>query len=88
MTNSQSTISDKLIVYATAWCGDCHRSKRFLDRHQVPYRWVEIEQDLLASRLVERINGGYQRVPTIIFPDGSSLTEPSDRELAEKLGIK
>ena len=76
-----------LIIYGSAHCGDCHRSKRFLDRHDVPYEWVEIDNDPASIALVERINRGYQSVPTMVFPDGSTLTEPSNRQLADKLGL-
>ena len=78
---------DNLIVYGSAHCGDCHRSKRFLDSHDVPYEWVEIDNDPASIALVERINRGYQSVPTMVFPDGSTLTEPSNRQLADKLGL-
>ncbi len=78
---------DKLILYGSAHCGDCYRSKRFLDSHHVPYEWVEIDNDPASIALVERINRGYQSVPTIVFSDGSILTEPSNRQLAEKLGL-
>ena len=76
-----------LIIYGSAHCGDCHRSKRFLDSHHVPYEWVEIDNDPASIALVERLNRGYQSVPTMVFPDGSTLTEPSNRQLADKLGL-
>ena len=77
----------KLIVYGTKWCGDCHRSRRFLDRHVVPYEWVDVEDNPAATDRVLTINKGRRSVPTIIFPDGSTLTEPSNSELAAKLGL-
>jgi glutaredoxin len=77
----------QLIVYGSAHCGDCYRSKRFLDSHDVPYEWVEIDDDPASIALVERINRGYRSVPTMVFPDGSILTEPSNRQLADKLGL-
>ncbi len=77
----------QLIIYGSAHCGDCHRSKRFLDSHDIPYDWVEIDNDPASIALVERINNGYQSVPTMVFPDGSTLTEPSNRQLADKLGL-
>lgn len=78
---------DQLIIYGSAHCGDCYRSKRFLDSNDVPYEWVEIDNDPASIALVERINRGYRSVPTMVFPDGSVLTEPSNRQLAEKLGL-
>lgn len=76
-----------VIMYSTRWCPDCRRAKAFLDRHSVPYTVVDIDQDLEAARYVVRVNGGMRRVPTIVFSDGSALVEPSNAELARKLGI-
>lgn len=76
-----------MIVYGTKWCPDCRRAKRFLDERSIPYRWVDIDQDPEAARYVIEINRGFRSVPTIVFEDGSVLTEPSDIKLARKLGI-
>ncbi|MBI4496407.1 MAG: NrdH-redoxin [Chloroflexi bacterium] len=78
---------DHITMYGTTWCPDCTRSKRLLDRHQVPYTWVNIDEDPTAAALVMRLNQGRRIVPTIVFPDGSVLAEPSDPELARKLGL-
>src|SRR5437016_5723594 len=72
----------ELVVYATTWCGDCFRTRRFLNRHQIPHRWIDVDRDPNAALRVLQINGGHRSVPTLIFPDGSVLTEPSDRDLA------
>lgn len=72
-------------VYSTTWCGDCVRSKRTLDQHGVKYQEINIEDDPSAVALVKRINRGLRSVPTIVFPDNSTLTEPNSRELTEKL---
>ena len=76
-----------MIVYSTTWCGDCRRAKRFLDAHGIQYKLIDIDGDRDAAREVVRLNGGYRTVPTIVFEDGSVLAEPSDRQLAEKLGL-
>ena len=76
-----------LTVYSTAYCGDCYRVKTFLDRHAVSHRWVDIDETPGAQELVLSINRGYRSVPTLVFPDGTTMTEPSTRELAEKLQI-
>lgn len=76
-----------LTIYSTTHCSDCRRTYQFLDKHQIPYEVIDIEKDAKAMKLVEQLNRGYQSVPTIIFPDGSTLTEPSYTQLAEKLGI-
>lgn len=85
-TLTEANLND-VVVYGTAWCGDCRRSKRFLDQHQVPYQWVDIDRDPAAVAVVMKINGGRRSVPTLVFPDGSTLTEPSNVELGQKLGI-
>ncbi len=77
--------SEPLTMYTTTWCGDCRRAKRWLDAHGVPYREIDIERDEQAMARVLALNGGYRSVPTIVFPDGSILVEPTGRELAEKL---
>lgn len=71
--------------YATRWCGDCRRSKRVFEALGVAYTYVDIEQDEQAARLVKAVNHGMRSVPTIVFPDGSVLTEPSNGELEAKL---
>lgn len=78
--------TDNLIIYGTAWCGDCRRARAVLDRLQVSYRWVDIDRDEEAARLVEKLNRGFRSVPTILWPDGSMLVEPSNDELLKKLG--
>ena len=63
------------------------QARALMDRLKIPYRWVDIDQDKDAARLVEEINHGFRSVPTILWPDGSILVEPSNEELAAKLGI-
>src|SRR5215469_9132855 len=74
-------------MYGTTWCSDCKRSKMFLGEHRIPYDFVDVEQDAKGLALVERINHGNRSVPTILFPDGGVLVEPSNTQLAEKLGL-
>ena len=78
---------DKIVVYGAYWCPDCRRSKRFLSEHQIDYDWVDIEQDIDAQSYVEKMNNGKRIIPTIEFQDGSFLVEPSNAELAKKLGL-
>jgi glutaredoxin-like protein len=75
-----------IIFYGTTWCPDCRRAQEFLDQRGVPYRWIDIDEDAQARAYVEAVNRGYRSVPTIVFPDGSTLVEPSNTELARKLG--
>lgn len=74
-------------VYGAPWCPDCKRAKKFLGEQKVPYDWIDIEQDPEGMRLVQEKNNGKQIIPTIIFEDGSMLVEPSNAELAQKLGV-
>jgi len=80
--------TDTIVVYSTVWCLDCKRAKRFFGEQRIPYLNVDIEKDPDAMALIEKINNGIRVVPTIIFPDGSILTEPSNAELASKLGLQ
>ncbi len=79
--------NDKIIMYSTSWCPDCHRAKYILDENGVDYIDIDVEADEAAMLFVKRLNGGRRVVPTIIFPDGSVLVEPSNSALAAKLNI-
>lgn len=72
-------------MYSADWCGDCHRSKRLLDLLKVDYRLIDIEADVAAADKVIEINGGYRSIPVLVFQDGTHLTEPSDKDLKQKL---
>ena len=75
-------------VYGAPWCPDCKRAKKFLGEQRVAYDWFDIDADGEALRFVEQLQGGGRTIPTIIFPDGSHLLEPSNDELARKLGLQ
>jgi len=79
--------SNSTIIYGTRWCGDTRRALRFFDQNNIPYQWIDIDKDHQASAYVEKVNNGYRSVPTILFPDGRLLVEPSTNQLAEKFGI-
>ena len=72
-------------VYATTWCGDCRMAKHVLDAHQIAYEYIDIDLAPEAAALVQALNGGYRTVPTILFPDGRVLVEPTRIELEEAL---
>jgi mycoredoxin len=74
-----------ITMYGAEWCGDCRRSKRFLDSNNVSYQYVDVEADTTASDKVIEINGGVRSIPVIVFEDGTHLTEPSDAALKAKL---
>ena len=83
-----SNKTPEITVYGAYWCPDCRRSKQFLGEHQIPYNWVDIEQDKAGEEYVIQKNDGKRIIPTIEFGDGSILVEPSNAELAAKLGLK
>ena len=76
------------VIYGTKWCGDCKRSKKLLDKHNIPYTWIDIDFDEEAKEQTKELNEGKAKVPTIVFDDESILVEPSNFELADKLGIE
>ena len=78
-------MSKEITMYGADWCGDCRRSKRFLDENKVGYNYIDVEADASASDKVIEINGGMRSIPVIVFPDGTHLTEPSDNDLKAKL---
>jgi mycoredoxin len=78
-------MSTQIRMYGAEWCGDCRRSKRFLDSNSVSYEYIDVEADPSASEKVIEINGGQRSIPVILFPDGTHLTEPSDNDLKAKL---
>ena len=76
-----------ITVYGAPWCPDCRRSKQFLGEQRIPYIWVDIDEDEEGRKRVQAVNDGKQIIPTIVFQDGSILVEPSNADLAAKLGI-
>jgi glutaredoxin-like protein len=76
-----------LTIYGTKWCRDCHRTRLFLDQHKVTYRWIDLDEEPASAEWVKQINHGCSSVPTLIFPDGSTLTEPDDNQLKSKLNL-
>jgi len=77
-----------LTVYGATWCSDCKRAKKFLGEQRVHYNWIDVEQDAAGLALVEKVNHGKRIIPTIVFDDDSVLIEPSNAELAQKLGLQ
>jgi thioredoxin reductase (NADPH) len=75
-------------VYGASWCPDCRRAKRFLGDQRISFEWHDIEVDPDGVRIVQDRNDGNNIIPTIIFPDDSHLSEPSNEELAEKIGLE
>ena len=76
-----------ITMFSTSWCGYCRRLKSQLDAAGIGYNEVNIENVDGTAELVAEINGGNQTVPTVIFPDGSSATNPSAAEVKSRLGV-
>jgi mycoredoxin len=74
-----------MTIYSTEWCGYCHRLMSQLDRADVSYRVVDIEHDPDAAELVMNVNGGNRTVPTVLFADGTALTNPSLAQVLDRL---
>jgi mycoredoxin len=72
-------------MYSTTWCGYCRRLKLQMDQAGIPYTEVDIERDPEAARFVEGVNGGNQTVPTVVFADGTAMTNPPFASVAEKV---
>lgn len=77
-----------IVVYGTLWCSDCKRAKQFFGDQRVHYDFVDVDADPDGMAVVEEVNGGRQIIPVIRFPDGSTLVEPSNAELAAALGLQ
>ena len=78
-------MSAQLTMYTTTWCGYCFRLKTALKAEGIAYTEVDIEADPQAAEFVMSVNGGNQTVPTVRFPDGTTLTNPSAKEIKAKL---
>ncbi len=77
-----------ITLYGTLWCSDCKRSKKFFGEQRIAYDFVDVDSDPQGLAFVEQVNDGKQIIPTIVFADGSVLVEPSNAELAQKLGLQ
>jgi glutaredoxin-like protein len=75
----------KIEVYGTNWCPDCSRARQIFNQHNITYIWHDIDKDKKACAFVEKVNDGFQSVPTIVFPDGSFMVEPNNAALEKKL---
>jgi mycoredoxin len=74
-----------ITVYSTPWCGHCHRLAGQLDREGIPYTVVDIEDEPDAAAIVREVNGGSETVPTVVFSDGSALTNPSLQQVRDRI---
>ncbi|MCC7128786.1 MAG: NrdH-redoxin [Anaerolineae bacterium UTCFX2] len=70
-----------IIVYVTDWCGACHRALKIFKQKNIPYKSINIDRDRAGEEFILKVNQGMRSVPTIVFPDGKTLVEPSDQTL-------
>ncbi|MEW5830287.1 MAG: glutaredoxin domain-containing protein [Chloroflexota bacterium] len=74
----------RIVVYSVDWCPDCRRARFFFKRKEISVLEINVDQDKQAAEFVKQVNHGNRSVPTIIFPDGTKLVEPSEAELNAK----
>jgi mycoredoxin len=79
--------AEALIIYGTSWCGPCRTLKRLLSERNVAFTYVDIETTPDAAEFVTKINKGNQTVPTVLFPDGSTLTNPRLSDVITRLDL-
>jgi mycoredoxin len=82
---TQGTDGPAFTMYSTPWCGYCHRLRSQLDREGIAYDVVDIEQDPASADLVMQVNNGNQTVPTLVYRDGTAQTNPSVKQVKEKV---
>ncbi len=79
---------DTIEIYGASWCPDCRRAQRFLGAQGIVYQSIDVDKDPRSAAFVEKLNSGMRVIPTIVFPDGSVLSEPTNAQLAQKLGLR
>ncbi|MFR9779583.1 glutaredoxin domain-containing protein [Micromonospora sp. MS34] len=85
MTVNNLARYDELVVYGAGWCPDVRRSRALLDAARIPYVYVDVEVEQAASDLIRGLQQGQRRIPTLVWPDGSFLVEPTDDQLRAHL---
>lgn len=80
-------MSEDIVMYGADWCGDCRRSKAFLETRKIPFTYIDLESRPEKMAEVVARNGGMRSIPVIVFADGSHLTEPTDQQLADKIDV-
>ena len=78
---------ERIRVYGALWCPDSRRTRQLLIDRGVPFDWIDVQEHPEELAFVREKNAGMECIPTILFPDGSTLTEPSDEQLARKLRL-
>jgi mycoredoxin len=80
-------MSNRVTMYSTPWCGYCRRLKVQLDREGIRYDEIDVDRDPAAAGFVTSVNGGNRTVPTVVFPDGTTATNPSLDDVRQRLEI-
>ena len=80
-----SAAATAVTMYTTSWCGYCNRLKKMMQREGIDYAEVNIEEVDGAADVVMKANGGNQTVPTLVFADGTALTNPSIDQVKSQL---
>jgi mycoredoxin len=75
----------EFVMFSTDWCGYCKRLKSQLNENSIPFREINVEEEMHYAAFVEEVNGGNRVVPTLLFSDGAALTNPSVAAVKEKL---
>ena len=75
-------------LYGATWCHDCKQLKTYLGGHKIDYKYVDIDQDTNSQSMIKELSGGQTLIPTLVFDDGTVLVEPSEQDLASKLGLE
>ena len=84
----ENSSGEKITLYTSTWCVHALTVEGFLKRNSISVNRIVIDGDDEARQELININGGYASVPTLVFPDGTKLTEPSLGQLRQKLGLK
>jgi len=85
---SSNSSSEVITLYVSSWCPQSRSVERFLDNNDIPVHKIKIDGDEVARAELIEINNGYASVPTLVFGDGSKLTEPSLSQLRHRLGME
>ena len=86
--NQMTLQASPIHMYGTPWCPDCQRAKQFLSEQRIPYAFTDVDSDTAGRALVEEVNDGKLIIPVLVFEDSSTLVEPTNAELAAKLGLQ
>ncbi len=78
-------VVDRLTVYGADWCGDCRRTRRFLEETGTPHTWIDTAADKAARAMLHA--AGYLAIPVVLFPGGTVLVEPTNDDLASAIGV-